>query len=316
MSSGPILEVSHLSAGYSGHVTVSDISFTLRKGEILCLAGESGCGKSTVLKALIFSGQTELYGGSVTLDGIALDSLPVKQRQAYCCRKMGMVFQSPGSAFNPIRSYRKQFVETLKSYKRFEADAFDRQVAEAFSRVGLQDDKRILKECPYALSGGMNQRVALALAMLLRQDVLLCDEPTSALDATIGLQVASELKSLSENSGVTQIIVTHNLALARFLADQIGILYAGRLVEIGPAEELLRYPRHPYTKSLIAAIPKLDGQLPAGLAGQPPLTGPAETGCEFSDRCPAAVPECADRKYCMEVVRETHKTACRRGEVL
>ena len=147
-------------------------------------------------------------------------------------------------------------------------------MADAFAKVELTDWKRVLNECPYALSGGMNQRVALALALLLDQEILLCDEPTSALDATIQLQVAQELKKLRDERGVTQIIVTHNLALARFLANHIGVMYAGRLVELGRAEDVLHDPRHPYTKSLIEAVPKLDGELPFGLPGSPPMTGP------------------------------------------
>jgi oligopeptide/dipeptide ABC transporter ATP-binding protein len=167
----------------------------------------------------------------------------------------------------------------------------------------------VLDECPYALSGGMNQRVALALAMLLGQDILLCDEPTSALDATIQLSVAKELKKLRDENGVTQIIVTHNLALAGFLADRIGVMYAGRLVELGRAGDVLRSPCHPYTRSLIAAIPGLEGVMPAGLPGSPPLLGP-EKGCEFRDRCPHGKADCVHRAYALAQVGKDHFAAC------
>jgi oligopeptide/dipeptide ABC transporter ATP-binding protein len=180
--------------------------------------------------------------------------------------------------------------------------------------VELQEGQRILRQCPYALSGGMNQRVALALAMLLEQEILLCDEPTSALDATIGLQVAKELKKLRDDNGITQIIVTHNLALARFLADRIGVMYAGRLVELGEASDMLHHPQHPYTRSLMAAIPRLNGRMPEGLPGQPPLTGPAELGCEFADRCPLASQRCAGRSYELAQVHEGHFAACCQGK--
>jgi len=307
---GEILSVSRLTVGYGEHPEAADVSFSLQKGEILCLVGESGCGKSTVLKALLAAPEIRLFDGTITLEGQVISELPDKERRALCSEKMGIVFQSPEATFNPIRSYRKQFIETLKSHGRYERAAFDGQVEQAFLKVELTDWKRVLNECPYALSGGMNQRVALALALLLEQEILLCDEPTSALDATIQLQVAKELKRLRDKNGVTQIIVTHNLALARFLADHIGVMYAGRLVELGRTADVLREPRHPYTRSLIEAIPVLDGRMPVGLPGSPPMTGPSDTGCEFCERCPLAKEDCAGRDYAMQQVGDGHYASC------
>ena len=187
-------------------------------------------------------------------------------------------------------------------------------MAEAFAKVELSNWRRVLGECPFALSGGMNQRAALALALLLEQEILLCDEPTSALDATIQLQVAEELTRLRDKNGVTQIIVTHNLALAHFLADHIGVMYAGRLVEFVRACDVLCDAQHPYTKSLRAAIPSLDGTMPDGLPGSPPMTGPAERGCEFCDRCPQAAEACAHAPYAMRQVGEGHFVSCCGGK--
>ena len=262
-----ILEVSKLRAGYGKQAITEDVSFQLHRGEILCLAGESGCGKSTVLKALIASPEITVFDGKISLLGTELDSLAAKKRQAFCTDKMGLVFQSPGASFNPIRSYQKQFVETLKSHGKYDKSLFPQQVEEAFAKVDLKDGKRLLRECPYALSGGMNQRMALALAMLLGQEILLGDEPTSVLDATTALQVARELKKLRDENGISQIIVTHNLAMAGFVADRIGIMQAGKLVEIGEASQILHQPQHPYTKSLLAVIPRLGGELPVGREG-------------------------------------------------
>lgn len=305
-----MLTVSHIRVGYGDNIAAADVSFTLKRGEILCLVGESGCGKTTVLKAIMAAPEARLLGGEITLGDTPLSALPMKARHRLCCRRIGMVFQTPEAAFNPIRTYRRQFVETLKSHGKYDPKSFDGRVAAAFVKVELGDWKRILDECPFALSGGMNQRVALALAMLLEQEILLCDEPTSALDATIQLQVAQELKRLRDLNGVTQIIVTHNLALARFLADRIGVMYAGRLVELGEADAVLRHPRHPYTKSLIAAIPGLDGTMPTGLPGSPPMTGPFEVGCEFQERCPLAGPDCARKTYRLREVEAGHFAAC------
>ncbi|MBR4392811.1 MAG: ABC transporter ATP-binding protein [Oscillospiraceae bacterium] len=305
-----VLSVSRLTVGYGERPAAADVSFSLQKGEILCLVGESGCGKSTVLKALMAAPEIRLLSGTITLGDAMLSELSPKARRKLCCDKMGIVFQTPEATFNPIRSYRKQFIETLKSHGRYDPASFNGRVASAFARVELQDWKRVLDECPFALSGGMNQRVALALALLLGQEILLCDEPTSALDATIQLQVARELQKLRMEGGVTQIIVTHNLALARFLADHIGVMYAGRLVEFGSACDVLCEPRHPYTKSLMAAVPGLDGRMPVGLPGSPPMTGPEERGCEFRDRCPSAADGCKSKCYALRDLGGGHYASC------
>ena len=310
----PLLTVSGLSAGYGAGRMVADVSFALGPGEILCLVGESGCGKSTLLKAVM--GTTpglQVLSGEIVLEGQSLLSLPQKERQRLCVSKLGLVSQSPGASFNPIRSYRKQFIETLRSHGKYDKAAFDGSVAAAFEKMGLSDWKRILACCPYEMSGGMNQRIALALALLLEQDILLADEPTSALDATIQLQVAQELLRLRDVSGMAQIIVTHNLALAEYLADRIGVMYAGRLVELGTPAQVLGAPCHAYTRSLIAAIPALRGGMPQGLAGAPPLGGPSETGCEFAPRCPLCAGGCGEKRYALADAGGGHLSACDRS---
>ena len=258
-----ILQVSSLGAGYGDQVAVKDISFSLAQGEILCLAGESGCGKSTILKALLSYYDVTILGGEIRLFGTSLNDVSPKKRASFCSEKMGVVFQSPGGSFNPIRSYRKQFIETLKSHGKYDRATFEENVEKAFGKVQLKDSKRLLSQCPFALSGGMNQRMALVLAMLLEQKILLCDEPTSALDATIALQVVKELKRLRDECGISQIIVTHDLGMAGYLADRIGIMYQGEIVEMGKASEILHHPQHPYTKRLLAAVPTLGGELTA-----------------------------------------------------
>ena len=307
------LEVRDLSAGYGGGPAIADISFTLERGENLCLVGESGCGKSTLLRAIMGTDpDLRLLSGSIRLEGTELTALSPRERLRFVTRRCGMVFQSPGAAFNPIRSYRSQFIETLKSSGKYDRESFLSRSVTALSRLGLEEPLRVLDSCPYALSGGMNQRVALALALLLGQELLLADEPTSALDATIQLQAAAELRSLREAADMAQIVVTHNLALARYLGGRIGVMYAGRLAELGPAEALLRDPRHPYTRALMAAIPGLDGKLPLPLKGQPPAEGPAVPGCPFFPRCSLAVPACREAVPAGSEVAEDHWSACRR----
>ena len=310
-----ILEVTGLSAGYGPTPAVADLSFSLHRGEILCVVGESGCGKSTLLKAVQgMEKGLRILGGTVVLNGKALWSLPEKERRRECASRIGMVLQNPESAFNPIRSYRKQFIETLRSRGRYDPAAFEAQAAEALKKLHLEDHKRILASCPYELSGGMNQRVALALTLLLGQELLLADEPTSALDATVQLQVAKELLRLRETGGISLIVVTHNLALAEFLGDRIAVMYGGRLAELGPARAVAASPRHPYTRSLIAALPRLGGTLPAPLPGQPPLGGPVKAGCAFAPRCPYAGKDCRSAPHALREAAPGHYTACPREE--
>lgn len=254
-----LLQVSGLCAGYSRGDVLRDVSFTLRKGEILCVVGESGCGKSTLLKALMGADDAvHITGGTVTLEGRELTALSRRERQRLCRDRMGMIFQNPGASFDPIRTYGAQFRDTLKGHRKFQKERFAADAAAAFDRLGLTDSGRILASRPYELSGGMNQRAAMALALLLEQRILLSDEPTSALDAAVRLQAARELKKLSREDGIAQIVVTHDLALARFLSDGIAVLHGGRFVEYGDTETVLHAPGHPYTKKLLQAVPRLE----------------------------------------------------------
>ena len=306
-----ILTITDLCAGYSEKPMISGVTLTLGKGEILCIAGESGCGKSTLLKAVLGTAPgLSILSGSIELNGTELTALPAKERQRLCTDRMGMVFQNPGSSFNPIRTYKKQFIETLKSHGMYRSDTFRSQVEDAFGKLGLDDVDRILGSCPYEMSGGMNQRIAMAITLILGQEILLADEPTSALDATIQMQMAQELRRLRDVSGMSQIIVTHNLALAEYLGDRIAVMYSGRVVELGGASDVLHDPLHPYTKSLIAAIPSLDGTMPTGLPGTPPMTGPGELGCEFSLRCPCVRETCAELAYSLTDAGNGHFVSC------
>ena len=254
-----LLQVSGLCAGYSRGDVLRDVSFTLRKGEILCVVGESGCGKSTLLKALMgVDDAVHITGGTVTLEGRELTALSRRERQRLCRDRMGMIFQNPGASFDPIRTYGAQFRDTLKGHGKFRKERFAADAAAAFDRLGLTDSGRILASRPYELSGGMNQRAAMALALLLEQRILLSDEPTSALDAAVRLQAARELKKLSREDGIAQIVVTHDLTLARFLSDSIAVLHGGRFVEYGDTETVLHAPGHPYTKELLQAVPRLE----------------------------------------------------------
>ena len=183
MNDNVILSLEGLSAGYGGSNTISNINLSLTAGEALCVVGQSGCGKSTLLKSVIgVLDKPVITGGDIVFDGCRLYELSQKRRCALTTSGMGFIFQTPGAAFNPIRSYKKQFIETLKSQGKYEKEAFLPSVRDVFSKLDLPDCERILASCPYEMSGGMNQRIALALVMLMQQKLLLADEPTSALD--------------------------------------------------------------------------------------------------------------------------------------
>ena len=312
-----LLKIEDLSLSYGGGLVAADVTFDVRRGETLAVVGESGCGKTSLLKAVLgLDGLgVAVESGRVIFDGRPLSEMPKKARRALLGGDIGMIFQNPGAAFNPIRSYMKQFAELLKSHGRFQGESSYAEIRECFEKLGLPEGERILNSCPYEMSGGMNQRVAIAAAMLLRPKLLLLDEPTSALDVTTQKTVLDELSRLKELTGMTMIFVTHNLGAAARLAERTGVLYAGRLVEKGETAKVLGRPAHPYTRCLVSAVPKLDGRLPAGLEGQPPLYGAGLPGCAFMDRCPLQKKECGSRAYALEEVEPGHFASCAEGRL-
>lgn len=310
-----LLSVKSLSISYGGKNVAADLSFDLMPGEIMSVAGESGCGKSSLLKALLgLVGEgIRVTNGSIVFDGVSLVGAASRQRNKLKGRSIGLISQNPGASFNPIRRYRKQFAETLKSHGIFRGEESYKDILNCFEKLQLPDGERILKSCPYEMSGGMNQRIAIALTMLLEPKLLLADEPTSALDVTTQMQVIDELMRLREINGTAIIIVTHNLGIAAKMADKLGIMYAGRMVEYGDMPKVLKNPRHPYTRSLIGAVPDLCGEMPRGLDGQPPLFGADMDGCVFSGRCPVAMRNCADKGYKMLRITDGHYACCDKG---
>ncbi len=308
-----LLNVNGLRAGYGGYDKVKDVSFTVAQGEIFGIVGESGCGKSTVLKAVMHlpASGVVVTGGSIVFDGRDLKALSPEEFRRLRGSELCMVFQNSSSSMNPIRKIKKQSYETIKSHRDIsKTDAYD-MMASVFEKLGLNDFKRIMNSCPYELSGGMNQRVAIALAMVMEPKLILADEPTSALDVTTQSQVVDELRLLREKFGTSVVIVSHNIGVISKMADNVAIMYGGRIVEMGRTDKVLKNPLHPYTRALIKAVPKLNAEtLPAGLEGNPPQDCRADMGCAFAPRCAFCSGECKHMEYSMTKAEDDHYFAC------
>ena len=254
-----LLRIDHLTAGYGGNAVIHDICLALQPGEVLGIVGESGSGKSTLLKAVaqIRGLSTEIHAGTVTLNGQDISALSERARRSLRGEEIAMVFQYAGASLNPSRTIGAQLKETMRAHADFSDPEIRQRAAEVFSGMGFPDTDRILTAYPFELSGGMAQRAAIALAVILRPQLLLADEPTSALDATIQLQVLDELHALKERTGTAILLITHNIGVVRHIADRVAVMRRGCIVEQGTTEEVLGNPQDAYTRSLLAAVPKM-----------------------------------------------------------
>lgn len=317
MEQNNLLEMRDLSVRYPNtqHTVLRDVNLTLRAGDITCVIGESGSGKSTLLHSVLqLPGRVEITGGSVLFRGEDLQKMRPRQMRAVRGKGIGVVFQEPGASLDPIRKIDKQFYDALRAHDRSVTRGYARQRAtELLQCMEFPDPDRILDSCPVQLSGGMNQRVAIAVAMALEPAVLLADEPTSALDATAQVQVAEELLRLRVQYGTSILLITHNMGVAAKLADQVAVLYAGRIVEYGPKDAVLHRPVHPYTRALLAAVPRPDGKLPCAIPGRRPEVFP-EQGCAFAPRCLQAEEMCRQAALRRHLMDAEHWTLCAKGD--
>lgn len=256
----PLLDIRHVEISYAGTPVVHDVTLQMQPGEILGIVGESGSGKSTVIKAAM-----GLLGknGAVTRGDIYYRGKNVLEAKGEELRKMrgpgmGMIFQNTGASLCPIRRIEEQLYESVLQHEKISRFEVRRRALELFEKMKLRDGERILKSYPFELSGGMNQRVGIMMAMILNPDLLFADEPTSALDVTVQAQVVREMVKLRELFGTGIAIVTHNIGVVEYMADQIAVLYQGKLVEYGTKEEVLYHPQEPYTRQLIGAVLRMD----------------------------------------------------------
>ena len=254
-----LLKYDHVDISYLGQPAIRDVSFTLAPGEILGIVGESGSGKSTLIKAAmgLLGSEGSITGGEICYRGRLLNRLPPRAMRTLCGSELGYIFQNAGSSFCPIRTVGAQLFETMRAHGKITKADFEVQALELLSKLGFDNGKRILESYPFELSGGMQQRVGIAAAMLLNPCILLADEPTSALDVTIQKQVVEEMRMVRDTFGTAIVLVAHNLGVIGAMADNVLVLKDGVCVEYGKTQEVLSNPQADYTKALLAAVPRL-----------------------------------------------------------
>lgn len=254
-----LLRYNHVDISYLGQPVIRDVSFSLHSGEILGIVGESGSGKSTLIKAAmgLLGCEGQVTRGDIWFKGKNLPDLPHKELRKLCGPELGYIFQNAGSSFCPIRTVGAQLYETMREHDRISKADFEARAMEMLQKLGFENGKRILTSYPFELSGGMQQRIGIAAAMLLNPSILFADEPTSALDVTIQKQVVEEMLLVRKTFGTAIILVAHNLGVIGAMADRVLVLKDGEPVEYGKTQDVLTNPQADYTKALLAAVPKL-----------------------------------------------------------
>lgn len=317
MSSRALLEVNALSVtlGTDSSVTtiLKEVSFKLERGRTLGIVGESGCGKSmTALALLGLLPEGATQSGRVLFDGLDLSTLSKTEWQALRGPRIAMVFQEPTTALNPVMTIGRQLAEMLIVHEGATKAAARAQAIVLLERVGIADPHSRVDAYPHQLSGGMRQRVVIAMALACKPDLLIADEPTTALDVSIEAQILDLLLELQQQEGMALLLISHNMAVVSEMADDMLVMYAGQVVEEGPMQQVLGQPRHPYTQGLIASIPNMQHirrVLPT-IAGVVPNLKFRPRGCAFAPRCARAQELCRDEPIVLRALDPDHRVAC------
>ena len=301
---------------------VDGVSCDARAGETVALVGESGCGKTmsalSVMR-LVPKPQGAIVGGEILFEGRDLLKLDEEEMRRIRGAEIAMIFQEPMSSLNPVLTIERQITETLEAHQAIPKEETRRRALELLQLVGIPDPARRLSEYPHQFSGGMRQRVMIAIALSCKPKLILADEPTTALDVTIQAQILELMRDLTQKFGVALMIITHNLGVVARYADRVNVMYAGKIIESASAREIYENPRHPYTLGLLRSVPRLDQPRKAKLdpiEGQPPDLWNLPQGCSFLPRCKFALDRCAHEVPPLREVGDHHRSACWVAETL
>lgn len=315
-----LLEIKNLSTSfftYAGEVkAVSGVSFFVDEGEAVGIVGESGSGKSVTVQSvmrLIPDPPGKIVGGTIEFMGRDIVKLKEKDMATIRGKSMGMIFQDPMTSLNPVLTIGKQMSEVLERHEGLPKAQALQKARELLEMVGISNPERRLKQYPHEFSGGMRQRVMIAMALLCNPKLLIADEPTTALDVTIQAQILELMKDLKEKLNASIILITHDLGVVAGLCSRIIVMYGGKIVESGSVQDIFKHPRHPYTWGLLKSVPRLDAKEKGRLVpilGTPPDLLKPPAGCGFAARCPHVMRICVERPPEISLVSEGHQTAC------
>ena len=312
-----LLKLEHLSIDYKvkdGYLSaVNDVNFTVNKGEVFAVVGETGCGKSTVAHSImnLLPGGNEEMHGKILFKGKDLRTCTQQEMESIRGKEIGMIFQNPLDSLNPVYTVGGQIAEAIQLDKVDKVEAWNR-VTQLFKDVKMPDAEERVKSFPHELSGGMRQRVMIAMMLSRNPELLIADEPTTALDVTIEAQILEIMKELKDKYNTAIMLITHNFGLVAEIADKIGIMYAGEMVESGDVFEIFANPTHPYTRLLMQALPsktKAEGRLQT-ITGSVPRITEKKPECRFANRCPFAEEVCFKEAPPMNYVSESHFCRC------
>jgi len=316
----PLLEVrnlkTYLSTSQGVVKAVDGVSYDVRVGETVALVGESGCGKTMSalsIMRLVPKPQGSIVDGEIRFQGRDLLTLDEEEMRRIRGQEIAMIFQEPMTSLNPVLTIGRQITETFEAHDSVSKDEAKKRALELLQLVGIPDPQRRFSDYPHLLSGGMRQRVMIAIALSCNPKLILADEPTTALDVTIQAQILELMRDLSAKFGVAMMIITHNLGVVARYADRVHVMYAGKVIESADAREIYQNPRHPYTLGLLRSVPRLDQPRKAKLdpiKGQPPDLWNLPGGCSFQPRCKFSVERCAQEVPPLREIGSGHQSAC------
>ena len=316
----PLLEVRDLVTAFdtdAGQVCAVDgVSFTVTRGKTLGIVGESGCGKSVTalsINRLLPKPMGKILGGQVIFEGMDLVKAAPEQMLKVRGARIGMIFQEPMTALNPVHRIGRQLSEVFLLHKTKDSREALKMSVDMLRLVGIPSPEVRISEYPHQLSGGMRQRVVIAMALACKPALVIADEPTTALDVTVQAQILELIKDLQREMGMSVILITHDLGVIAETCDEVVVMYAGRVAERGPVKEVFENPSHPYTRGLLQSIPRIDGTPKIRLKtieGMVPGLLELPTGCRFQNRCPHRIARCIEEQPPIEPVAESHDVAC------